>query len=315
MHRLGCITQLDHRRAARALNERFDWLVRNTDPSREPRKYEIEGKQHSAREYGILRAAAFAEERARAELNNHTHSTTSTPRPEHSDFWEARPELALIRDWARVRMVSPWATLGPALARVVTTVPPTVQIYPYVGREASLNLYFGLVGLPGLGKGGPEGTARAALHTAEVFETGPGSGEGLNHLFAHYDKQSDSTKFHRHTVYFTVPEVDTLNSLGVRSGSTLLSQLTKAWSGESLTFAYADPVKRLVIPAHSYRLCMVVGIQPNGPAHYWMPPTPGCRSGLCGCPPTTPAHQMSRPHYPSGSTVSLSAPAGPKSRP
>ena len=148
MHRLDCITQLDHRRAARALNERFDWLVRNTDPRREPRKYEIEGKQHSAREYGILRAAAFTEERARAELNNHTHSTTSTPRPEHSDFWEAHPELdphprlgAGADGSARGPPSGPpWPAWSPPFRRRCRSTPTWVV-------KAALNLYFGLVGL------------------------------------------------------------------------------------------------------------------------------------------------------------------------
>ena len=39
--------------------------------------------------------------------------------------------------------------------------------------------------------------------------------------------------------------------------------MCKAWSGENLTFAYVDQSKALEIPAHSYRLCMVVGIQPG----------------------------------------------------
>ena len=60
-----------------------------------------------------------------------------------------------------------------------------------------------------------------------------------------------------------MPEVDTLGNLDKRNGSTLLSQMCKAWSGENLTFAYVDQSKALEIPAHSYRLCMVVGIQPG----------------------------------------------------
>ena len=77
---------------------------------------------------------------------------------------------------------------------------------------------------------------RHAMRCSPVMSTSPGQGqaEGLNHLFAHYDKQSNTTKFDRHAAYFTVPEIDTLAGLGSRNGSTLLPQLCKAWSGESL---------------------------------------------------------------------------------
>ena len=264
-HRLGCITEADYARGSRGLDERFDWLTRNTEPRREPKRYEVSGQKHSAREYGITKAAAKTDEQARVELGGHTHPTANgaaPPRDEHGDFWKATEVLTRLRDWAWSRRVGAWATLGPALVRVVVVVPPSVQIYPYIGGNAALNLYVGLVGPSGRGKGGPERAARDALATAPVYVTGPGSGEGLNHMFAHYDKKANATVFDRREVYFSVPEVDTLASLGSRNGSTLLSQLCKAWSGESLTFAYADPVKRLVIPDYSYRLCMVVGVQP-----------------------------------------------------
>jgi hypothetical protein len=107
------------------------------------------------------------------------------------------------------------------------------------------------------------------VQTGSIYESGPGSGEGINHLFAHYDKaradaspDHDGTVFDRRSVYFSVPEVDTLTKLDNRNGSTLLEKLRSAWSGEALTYAWVDRTKHLIIPRHSYRLCMVVGIQP-----------------------------------------------------
>jgi hypothetical protein len=181
----------------------------------------------------------------------------------HADFWETTDELRRIRDFARSRRVGPWGTLGVVMARVVASIRPTLQIPPYIGTRASLNLFVGLVAPSGGRKGGSAGAAVDAVRTADVHETGPGSGEGINHLFAYYDKKADATVFRRHQVYFAVPEVDTLAGLDNRNGSTLLSQLCKAWSGENLTFAYVDRTKALAIPSHSYRLCMMVGIQPG----------------------------------------------------
>jgi hypothetical protein len=69
-------------------------------------------------------------------------------------FWEQTDTLRHIRDYAWARRVAPWAVLGVELCRIICTVPPMVRIHPYVGDVASLNLYVGLVGESGEGKGG-----------------------------------------------------------------------------------------------------------------------------------------------------------------
>src|SRR5262249_31098729 len=43
---------------------------------------------------------------------------------------------------------------------------------------------------------------------------------------------------------------------------TLLEKLRMAWSGEDLTSAWVDKIKHVRIPRHSYRLGVVVGVQP-----------------------------------------------------
>jgi hypothetical protein len=177
------------------------------------------------------------------------------------DFWESTITLRHVRDFARARCVSPLAMLGVSLARVTAMVPPSVQLPPLVGDNASLNLFIGLVGPSGEGKGTAERAAKAAFRTGPIFTTGIGSGEGINHMFGFYDKDSRSTVMQRHSVLFSVPEIDSLAALGGRNGSTLLSQLRKAWSGEALTFGYADRSKALEIPEHAYRLSLVTGIQ------------------------------------------------------
>jgi hypothetical protein len=132
-----------------------------------------------------------------------------------------------------------------------------------VGGNASLNQFYGLVGQSGGFKGAVERAAKDAFRLGPIYTTGVGSGEGINHTFAHYDKATKSSVMDRHLVLFSVPEIDTLAALGSRNGSTLLSQLRKAWSGEELTFGYVDRDKALRVDEHAYRLMVVAGIQPG----------------------------------------------------
>ena len=186
-----------------------------------------------------------------------------------SDFWETRDVLRHIRDFAYARMCSPWAVLGIAILRTLALTPPTVVLPPLVGSIGSLNLFCATVGPPGAGKGAAEGCAAdAILWPADPF-TGSalhvvttGSGEGIAHQYIHRERNDyvDDQK----SVLFSVPEVDTLASLGKgRQGSTLLTQLRSAYSGETLGFSYADVNKRMILPKHTYRLTMVVGVQPE----------------------------------------------------
>lgn len=204
----------------------------------------------------------------------HPRSLTLAPPPEDppaapppspgeaDDFWHSRDLLWHLHQTAKARRCSPWAVLGVVLARVATVVPYTVVLPPIVGGPASLNLFVGLVGRSGSGKGAAERVAAAALHLGHVKTATTGSGEGIGHSYR-YRKQGE-LEWHDddHAVLFSVPEIDTLSALGSRKGATLMPELRRAWSGEALGFAYADPTRRLEIPAHQYRLCLVAGIQP-----------------------------------------------------
>jgi len=186
------------------------------------------------------------------------------PIPELDDFWSARPELAAVHGWARARMAAPTAVLAVVLARVIAATPPFVVLPPIIGGEASLNLFFALVGNAGGGKGAAERAGAAAIDVAPYdgfHETSAGSGEGIAHLFMHRVK--GEPKQHTEAAMLSVAEVDTLAGLKHRQGSTLMPELRKAWMGEPLGFAYADPAKRLPVRAHKYRLNLLVGVQPT----------------------------------------------------
>ena len=179
------------------------------------------------------------------------------------DFWQSRNLLTHVFDFAQSRRAAPWAVLGVLLARIVTATGPHIVLPPMVGGKASLNQFVALVGRSGAGKGAAISAARDCVdlgRTIVVVKTG--SGEGISHSYQRRDRKGETHSVNT-AVLFEVPEVDTLTALGSRQGATLMPELRSAWSGESLGFAYADPTKRLHLAAHSYRLCLVAGVQPR----------------------------------------------------
>ncbi|USC18467.1 hypothetical protein KZJ41_28245 (plasmid) [Rhodococcus sp. 11-3] len=196
---------------------------------------------------------------------------TDRPEPAASvDFWTRRPVLTHVLEFARARRAGPWAVLGIILARAVTATEPNVQLPPIVGGPVSMNLFVALVGPSGGGKGAAEGAARAAVRFADhngidvdVPTFTLGSGEGLARTFAEPSERELEEGASRCTrAMFAVAEVDTLAALGSRTGSTLLPELRKLYSGEQIGFQNANRATRLVINAHDYRACLTMGVQP-----------------------------------------------------
>lgn len=183
------------------------------------------------------------------------------------DFWSERPVLEHIRTYARSRMSGPWAVFGTVLARVVAATPPYVQIPPVIGTAASLNLFIGLVGPSGSGKGAAAGVAGEVLDMGDredKFKTAPlGSGEGLSHMFMRQGKRGDPAEMYNQAALVEIPEIDSLAALASRQASTLTGQLRQAAMGEQLGFFYVDEAKRMMVPEHRYRMCLWAGIQPR----------------------------------------------------
>jgi len=188
----------------------------------------------------------------------------------HPDvFWKTRPVLEHLHAFARARRVGPWAVLGATLARVIAATPARVQVPPTIGGYASLNLFIGLVGNSGDGKDIAQKVAREAITIdGEPFKTHPlGSGEGLSHMFMRPGKRTrddphpDPEQFN-YAALVTVGEIDSLGAIAQRQSSTVASQLRQAAMGEQLGFFYVDTTKRMIVPEHTYRLCMIMGIQP-----------------------------------------------------
>lgn len=181
------------------------------------------------------------------------------------EFWAATKILGQIRAHAQANRVAPLAVLGCVLARVSAVTHPCVRL-PGRGQGSnlgSLNTFVALVGEPGKGKDQALAEAREAIELGDDDETVVrlGSGEGIAHIFKRRVKGEE--EWVRNAVLVQESEVETLTTLGGRRGSTLMSELRSVWTGGTLGHAFVDPQKRLNVPAHSYRLALVVGVQPS----------------------------------------------------
>jgi hypothetical protein len=187
---------------------------------------------------------------------------------EYDKFWSATEQLEIIHASARARLVGPWALLGACFTRINVMTPWHVTLPPLTGGRASLNLFIGLVGPSGAGKGGATAAAVDTINTGATWEGGEtgqrmvnlGSGEGIIHAFRKRTKDGD--EWECRSVVFNVQEIDLLTATATRSGATILPVLRSMWSGEQLGFQNADPTRRIQVPPHEYRASLLVGIQP-----------------------------------------------------
>jgi hypothetical protein len=166
-------------------------------------------------------------------------------------------QLEKIYGWARARYAAPWAVFFGVLLRVAASVPPSVQLPPVIGGNASLNLFCAFVGKSGSGKGVSDNVARAAW-PADIIELPIGSGEGIAEQFARAKSGEPCIP-----VIFTVSEIDKLAGIAGRAGSILLAELKAAAMGEPIGQANAKEDTTRIVEAHSYRMCLSVGTQPG----------------------------------------------------
>lgn len=227
-------------------------------------------------------------------------------------IWQSRDSLEQIQQWAYARMCSPWAVLGVCLARALTTVPPWITLPPIIGGRGSLNYFVALVGPSGTGKGAAEAIGNEAL-PADIHISPAGSGEGLAHQYVHIEKRELIRD--RNAVLFSIPEIDTLMSVGNRTGSTILSKLRSAFSGEEIGFSYADPTKRLLVGAHNYRLTLIMGVQPEKAAPLLGDSGGGTPQRFLWLPSTDPNITIGRPDTPAPITIPETRDWGSYARP
>jgi len=179
-----------------------------------------------------------------------------------ADFWSSRQALAVIRDIAHLQMSAPWATLGNALAHVIAATPHDIVLPATIGGRGSLNLFVGIVGPSGSGKGASSRVADSAIDIVGGYERkNVGTGEGLISAFVK-PVRGGGQEWVRHNCLIDVAEIDSLAAVAKRQGATIMPVLRSAWSGETLGFQNRDSATATHVPAMEYRLALVAGIQP-----------------------------------------------------
>lgn len=187
----------------------------------------------------------------------------------------ATPLLSTIRQAAHARLVTPWAVLGAVMARVVAELPPYVVLPPLVGGDASLNLAVAIVADSGGGKSGAVSCAADVVNIVprRAQDIGPGSGEGIMMAFLERAERDPGAapgaprenvlKPHPLAV-LTADEVAQIGAVqGRNSQSTFGPVVRTMLTGGPVGSSAVDAERRRTLPANSYRLTIVAGVQPK----------------------------------------------------
>lgn len=186
-------------------------------------------------------------------------------------FWTARPELTHIRTAAHARMVSPDALLGSVLTLVCAYSDYRAVLPPLIGSYGSLNVFVGIVGPSGAGKGGVAKAGRELVSAEPVgrinlrtkVDVPIGSGEGMSRAWFSMEPDGKRKVLTRTIdgVQFTCDEGSATKALSERSGQTTFETLRRMFSGEKLGAAYANEEKSVTVVA--YRASALFSFQPE----------------------------------------------------
>jgi hypothetical protein len=177
-------------------------------------------------------------------------------------FWYGRDSLQHIFQFARERLVSPWAVFAHSAANVLSTIPPHITLPPLIGGPGSLNMLLSVVARSGGGKDAAAAAADTLTPVATEIRN-LGSGEGLVEAYRiPGDKKAGIEDQQRPALRFVADEVDAVLALGSRSGSTILPTLRSAFNAKQLG---ATTIRSggFHLPDHSYRLTLVMSVQPT----------------------------------------------------
>ncbi|MFC7382855.1 YfjI family protein [Sphaerisporangium rhizosphaerae] len=199
-----------------------------------------------------------------------------TPPVLPEEFWAARPMFGQIRQAAHSRLIAPDGVFGAVLARAAVRIDYRIMLRAIVGRPQPLNVFVALGGLSGGGKGASLDTASELLPFTNVDghhirEISAGSGEGIvKKFFTRAEKKDDEGRGGGmewqqtiHGILVRVDEGSMFGPLMKRQGQTTTETLRQAWSGERLGGSYADEDRGQQLAPHTYRLCVLLGIQPE----------------------------------------------------
>jgi hypothetical protein len=183
-----------------------------------------------------------------------------------ADWWDARPILRAVRDHAVARFVPPDGLLADVLAELALRTPNDVYLPPVIGGRASLNFGVVKVGETGTGKtvGGRLTLADCVAGELTIEACPLSTGEGITMALCDPPiERGDRPQPHGRPILVFSDEGRVLEQLCKREGSRLLGDLCTAISGGPLGQGNATQGLHRYVPANSYRLAVVLGIQPK----------------------------------------------------
>lgn len=193
------------------------------------------------------------------------------------ELFEATPTLRHIRQAAYSRLLGAWPLLDYVLARVLAELPPEHMLPPVVGGSAALNLGVAVVGNSGAGKSALLSVSREVLgdtgQAQKSVERNIGSGEGMAATFL-FEETEEGPRGGRIRTgrMLLIPdprrimlsdEVDQLAAIATRNGATFGPTLRSAISGGALGQENASADRKRNVPEGTYRLVLLVGVQPT----------------------------------------------------
>ncbi|KFI68259.1 hypothetical protein [Bifidobacterium magnum] len=199
-----------------------------------------------------------------------------TPNRADSDFFESRKWLRYVKQYADAAWLAQWGLVATILARFSGLIPPNI-----VGKMApsmvdlSLNLNVALVGTTGSGKSLSMKIARKLLPTPfgnPLKEINPKTGEAIASYFIDTQpkigengkpvKGEYEYKVLTDRLFAYVPEITGLGASMNRQGSSMISKLLAAFSGEDIGDSTKGKEFRIALPEDVYRYSSVIGMQP-----------------------------------------------------
>lgn len=198
-------------------------------------------------------------------------------------FYSKRTFLTHIRAAAHSRAAPADVVLYSFLARLSGMLPHQIRAVTGIGTRASLNLFAASVGTSGAGKSTGKDCVRDLMPPADDdFRDGlpVGTGEGIAETFMGTVDEATGElhkvgpykgdpvmrkvrKQVRHNAFFYIDEGQTLQQLQMRTGATLAETLRRAAVGETLGQTNASEERTRYIPAGSYSMGLLIGLQPG----------------------------------------------------
>jgi hypothetical protein len=199
-----------------------------------------------------------------------------------TSFYDERPALARIRDYAHEREAPADPVLYATLARLSAMVPHWLRLETGMLEPLSLNLFAAAVGMSGQGKSSSASVSRRLFQAPPGMDildpVPPGSGEGMAECYFGFipdpdvplnkdgtPSQAKRSKIKvqvRSNAFFVIPEGQALSQMMGRDGATLGATLRSMLFGETAGQQNADPARRRVLQEGTYSIGLLVGFQP-----------------------------------------------------